>query len=196
MAFPDEDEDTAPLPGLYWGLVTKNDDPDRRGRIKVHIPGLLEETDWVFVCMLGQGAPRRGAFAVPPVGAVAVVGFILGDVEEPVVLGTITAPDPQSREVWAGVPVAEVPNVMCFTLGRYSIVINDNPNAPSLYLRDESVDIGGGADACVLAFDGLHRAVTVSGQVAVTVSSLGAVTVSGARVQVQDRVVMISGQTI
>lgn len=196
MAFPDEDEVTPPLPGLYWGVVRQNADPNRRGRVTVHIPGLVEETDWCYVCMPGQGAPRHGMFAPLPINAGVVVGFILGDVEEPVVLGAITAPDPDSKEVWSGVPVEQVPNLMCLALGRYSIVVNDNANAPSLYLRDESVDAGGGPDACLLVFDGLRRAITVSAQVAVNVTSIGAVNISAARVQVQDRVVMISGQTI
>lgn len=70
----------------YEGLVTKRDDPEKRGRIKLSIPGLIEpETpDWVFpIGVAGGGTAQRGHIEPPDVGANVVVLFVQGNPDKP-----------------------------------------------------------------------------------------------------------------
>ena len=72
--------------GLRWGQVTYNDDPDKLGRVKIHIPGItLKDSDWAWpVGMPGSGSDSQGAYVVPRIGSTVLVGFVLGDVDETV----------------------------------------------------------------------------------------------------------------
>lgn len=70
-----------------WGTVTRVDDPDRLGRIKVSLPaheGL--ESDWMEVTSAAAG-DGKGLVAVPDVGDQVLVLFVAGDAASGVVLG-------------------------------------------------------------------------------------------------------------
>ena len=59
-------------PFLYEGEVTRRDDPDGLGRIKVRIPGVVEpETpSWAFpIGSQGGGWAQHGSWEPPPIGA-------------------------------------------------------------------------------------------------------------------------------
>ena len=83
-------------PFLYLGEVTRRDDPDGLGRVRVLIPGVVEpETRWAFpMGAPGAGTAKRGHFEPPAVGSNVMVLFHLGDVDHPYYL---TGPwgDPQ-----------------------------------------------------------------------------------------------------
>lgn len=85
--FDDDDldrEDTK-LPFIYEGTVVDRDDPDKLGRIKFAVPGLIEPSSpWAFpVGTAGGGSKDRGLFAVPEKGAEVYVFFVNGDIDEP-----------------------------------------------------------------------------------------------------------------
>ena len=85
--FDDDDldrEDTK-LPFIYEGTVVERDDPDKLGRVKFAIPGLIEPSSpWAFpVGTMGGGSKDNGLFAVPEVGAEVYVFFVGGDIDEP-----------------------------------------------------------------------------------------------------------------
>jgi len=75
------------LPGPIWGKVTKNDDPEALGRVKVFLPGLFEpETPfWVLpVGWPGAGGIGQGSqYQAPPVGAQVLVTFVMGIYQGP-----------------------------------------------------------------------------------------------------------------
>ena len=201
MAHPDDYEvGLRGVFGLYFGEVTDNRDPERRGRVRIKVPGLIEpQSDWAFVAMPGQGVPRRGLFLPPGIGAIVVVGFIQGDVEEPIILGGIVSPDAATQAPYAGLSAEETPNQLSICLGRFAIVINGNDSEPSLKIYDEGVSTGASSPAEPVSYvilNGLLRSLSLKGQVAVEVKSAGLVQISGTRVIVQDRVVLINGQTV
>lgn len=68
----------------YEGTVTRRDDPELRGRIKILIPGLIEpETpDWVLPVGGTGGTAHRGHIEPPDVGANVVVVFIQGSLDK------------------------------------------------------------------------------------------------------------------
>jgi hypothetical protein len=74
------------LPYLYEGEVTRRDDPDGLGRVKVLIPGVVEpETpNWAWpMASPGGGSAQRGTFEPPAVGSNVLVMFKLGERDYP-----------------------------------------------------------------------------------------------------------------
>ena len=76
------------IPGLVCGIVTNNNDPKTRGRVKVALPWLSPayESDWARVAQFG-GGKTSGALFTPEVGDEVLVGFEFGDPRRPYVLG-------------------------------------------------------------------------------------------------------------
>ncbi|HEU4405503.1 MAG TPA: phage baseplate assembly protein V, partial [Polyangiaceae bacterium] len=68
------------LLGLYIGYVTDRDDPERLGRVRLCIPGVLEpHSAWAWPLGTGGGGSKDcGFFAVPEVGAEVGVLFNQG----------------------------------------------------------------------------------------------------------------------
>lgn len=83
--FGDTGDGVGALHDFYWGTVVRNDDPEKLGRVRVHVHGLTrKETDWAFpVGMPGAGAERKGGFTVPRLHSTVLVGFVQGDFDEP-----------------------------------------------------------------------------------------------------------------
>lgn len=81
----DRDRRDKRLNGLYLGLVTRRDDPESLGRVKVLIPGLLEpESTWAWpLGSPGGGSAQRGTFEPPAVDSSVAVMFNQGEVDEP-----------------------------------------------------------------------------------------------------------------
>ena len=78
-----------PVPaGLVIGIVTDNQDPKGYGRVKVKYPWLSGEhaSDWARVVAPGAG-DQRGIEFLPEVNDEVLVGFEMGDVHYPYVLG-------------------------------------------------------------------------------------------------------------
>lgn len=74
--------------GLAVAIVTDNNDPDGLCRVKVKFPWLSTEhtSDWVRVAAPGAGA-ERGALFLPEIDDEVLIGFELGDIHYPVILG-------------------------------------------------------------------------------------------------------------
>jgi hypothetical protein len=72
-------------PGVYRGVVTRNDDPLKRGRIQARVPGVgqAQAPDiWIKPSMQGAGA-SRGQFWPPEVGDAVMVSFAQGRASRP-----------------------------------------------------------------------------------------------------------------
>jgi uncharacterized protein involved in type VI secretion and phage assembly len=80
--------DASRMTGLVIALVTDNDDPLERGRVRLQYPWLGDdvESSWARVAMPGAG-DGAGLVWLPGVGDEVVVGFEHGDVSHPFVLG-------------------------------------------------------------------------------------------------------------
>jgi hypothetical protein len=101
---------------LWWGTVVSNQDPLKRGRCKIDVHGLTDHsTDWTYpMGMPGGTEAGQGAYFVPREGSLVLVGFVLGDFEEPFYIpGPWTAPkgaDSAPKKVREQT-VADAPNV-------------------------------------------------------------------------------------
>lgn len=76
--------------GVATGTVTRNDDDQGLGRIKVNLPwrGKDFETDWVRI-VTPMAGPDRGLFILPEVGDEVLLAFDRDDVRYPYVLGCL-----------------------------------------------------------------------------------------------------------
>jgi hypothetical protein len=117
--------------GKYRGIVSDNDDPDLRGRLKVSVPALLgdQDTDWALPCFPCGGTGAAGWFAVPPVGAQVWVEFEGGDLSYPIWTGTFW---PEASDVPAEVQGAT--SQLMKTPGGHAFVMEDKDNEEQLSL--------------------------------------------------------------
>ena len=78
------------LYGKFRGSVADNQDPEKRGRLKLRIPSVLadQETDWALPCLPYGGFNQQGFFAIPDVDAQVWVEFEEGDISRPIWVGT------------------------------------------------------------------------------------------------------------
>ncbi|MFD7084604.1 VgrG-related protein [Streptomyces sp. NPDC059918] len=79
-----------PVEGVVCAVVSDIGDPQRLGRVRLHMPWLADdyESDWARVAQFAAGS-AGGALFLPGVGDEVLVGFELGDVGRPVVLGSL-----------------------------------------------------------------------------------------------------------
>lgn len=113
---------------LVVGVVTDNNDPARLGRVKVKYPWLSAEqtSDWARVVSPGAGR-KRGLQFIPQVEDEVLVGFEMGDVHHPYVLGGL----------WNGQAPPHEPEQVD------KIIIAD-PHGNHIELSEEGVTIKGG----------------------------------------------------
>lgn len=76
--------------GKYRGFVVDNQDPQKRGRLRLSVPSVLadQQTDWALPCVPFGGGEGYGLFVVPQVGAQMWVEFEEGDLHRPIWTGT------------------------------------------------------------------------------------------------------------
>lgn len=77
--------------GLLLGMVKKNYDKQHEGMVEVEL--LVGEkgkttTDWIPVMQLYAGK-QYGTYFQPEIGDIVIVGFLLGNMDSPVVLGSM-----------------------------------------------------------------------------------------------------------
>jgi len=75
--------------GKYRAVVTDNEDPETRGRLRLRIPSVLgdAETGWAMPCFPFGGGPSYGWFAVPEKEALVWAEFEEGDINRPIWTG-------------------------------------------------------------------------------------------------------------
>lgn len=76
--------------GKFRGTVVDNQDPQKRGRLKLRIPSVLadQDSDWALPCLPYGGLDQQGMFFVPDVEAQVWVEFEEGDISRPLWVGT------------------------------------------------------------------------------------------------------------
>jgi phage protein D len=75
---------------LVVGVVTNNNDPEQRGRVRVKYPSLSdsEESAWAPVVTPSSGN-QRGFLMLPQPNEEVIVGFEHGDARRPIVIGSV-----------------------------------------------------------------------------------------------------------
>lgn len=89
-----------PIPGIVIAVVTKNDDPDKLGRVKVKYPWMDDKAESFWARISRPAAGKDAGFVwIPDIDEEVVVGFEQGDLAHPLILGSLwngKAPMPES----------------------------------------------------------------------------------------------------
>ena len=148
--------------GLYNGTVTTNRDPIRRGRVRVKIQGLTDQTEWALPMTLGGGAANRGIFMVPDEGADVFVMFLAGQLLEPVYLAgnwgeaeAVPGPDASVDDQPKIRAIETARHLVVLDEGSGELMITDKTSGAHLTLQPDgtvevdgtAVSLGGGGPA-------------------------------------------------
>lgn len=134
--------------GIYRAWVKDNNDPEKRGRIRVEVPYIHPEDldvkmlPWAEYCAPDGGGDNRGVFLVPDVGDTVWVQFEAGDKNFPVWVGT-----------WYGLPnnKSEIPKdaqegaypkrrVVYKSRNGHTIVVSDESGKEFIHIYDKEGD--------------------------------------------------------
>jgi phage protein D len=124
--------------GLMIGIVTDNQDPEGQGRVKVKYPSLSSDhaSDWARVVAVGAGA-QRGIQFLPEVDDEVLVGFEMGDVHHPYILGGLwngqDGPPKPSGEVLGG---GRVERRIIRSRSGHTIILDDSDSSGSISIED------------------------------------------------------------
>ena len=175
MSFDDDIEthDTRLL-GMYLGYVTKRDDPEQLGRVRVCIPGVLEpESAWAWpLGTSGGGSKNRGLFAVPEEGAEVAIFFHQGNVDAPHYLSAH----------WGKPGGRERPDNRVLSTETFRIELDETDKQRKLRLMNKKTGDH-------LVFDAEENSVTIEATTALTLRAVGAITIDAMQVTIAGRVV-------
>jgi uncharacterized protein involved in type VI secretion and phage assembly len=119
--------------GKYRGVVTDNDDPERRGRVRARVTDVTGEdsTGWAEPCLPFTGA-GAGFYGVPKINAWVWIEFEQGNPEKPILCGGWPAAIPE-------VPMQLLPmpnqKILLITAGGQSILLDDTPGVGGIVLE-------------------------------------------------------------
>lgn len=171
------------LLGMYVGYVTHRRDPDRLGRVRVCIPGVVEpHSAWAWpLGTAGGGFKDRGLFAVPEEGAEVAVFFNQGDVDAPYYLSAHWGkPDGESE-----VPEEaqkDPPDNRVLATPTFRIELDETEGARKLKLTNRKTGDH-------LLFDAEENTITLEGTTAITIKAVGAISLEATSVTIAGRVV-------
>jgi uncharacterized protein involved in type VI secretion and phage assembly len=169
------------LLGLYVGYVTRRDDPERLGRVRVCVPGVLEpESAWAFpLGTVGGGSKDTGLFAVPEDGAEVGVFFNQGNVDAPYYLaghwgkpgGESELPEEAQREL---------PTNRVLSTKTFRVELDEGEGSRKLKLTNKKTGDH-------LVFDAEENSVTLEATTAITLRAVGAISLDAAQITIAGR---------
>jgi hypothetical protein len=191
----EHDRVDAPLVALYEGVVVDNADPMMIGRVKLRVPGVLDDSDWALPMGLpGGGEMRLGFFAVPPKGAEVKVWFVQGNPDRPCyVAGHWGAPGGQSQSPTPlqapDVTPEDAHLISCFETPRFLLTFDNRSDKQSVELRDKVRGDG-------ILMHGAQGALEIRATAGIKLSTVGAIKLEAMSVSINGRSVKIGDQPI
>lgn len=128
-------ERAMPASGLVIAIVTDNNDPKKQGRVKVKYPWLSGEhaSDWARVIAPGVG-DARGIEFLPEINDEVLVGFEMGDIHYPYVLGGLwNGQDKPPKDVISG---GKVKQRVIRSRAGHTITLDDGDNGGGITIED------------------------------------------------------------
>ncbi len=116
--------------GKYRGMVAKNVDPERRGRLLVQVPDVLGKnvSSWAMPCLPFAGL-QMGMYVVPPPNAGVWVEFEQGDPDYPIWTGFWWGSLPEVPAT-AQLTMPGAPVIVLETVAKNALVVSDVPVPP------------------------------------------------------------------
>ena len=171
------------LPGMYVGYVTHRNDPEKLGRVRVCIPGVLEpHSAWAWpLGTSGGGFKDRGFFAVPEEGAEVAVFFNQGDVDAPYYLSAHWG-KPEGQSEVPEEAQKDPPDNRVIATPTFRIELDESADGKKLKLTNRKTGDH-------LLFDAEENTITLEGTTAITIRAVGAISLEAAQVTIAGRVV-------
>ncbi len=139
--------------GLYRGVVTANDDPAKRGRIKVKVPAILgdTETGWCLPCVPYAGAQVGFAF-LPEMGSGVWIEFEGGDLSFPVWVGAYWRSDEMPPDAGPAVKVLATVAPLTIKLddAAQAVTVSD-PSGNTITLDSSGITVKNGSKQIVIS---------------------------------------------
>ena len=176
------------LTAMYVGTIVSNKDPDKLGRVKVRIAGLVEpESAWAHpLGWPGAGGKQRGTFDVPPEGADVGVFFHMGDPDHPYYFGGAPGRGEAPPEVET--PEDNV-KVKVWEGARFRVLIDEREGKETYQIKDKKSED-------VIEFDGVNFGMHVKCTSTLFIECDGTFRVDAAIIQFGDRVMIQNGKVI
>lgn len=190
---------------LYLAQVVDVADPEKLGRVKVTIPGLIEPASgWAFPSGLpGGGGPNRGVYVVPPLHATVHVWFHQGDIDHPYYLaghyglpaGQRETPGPVGGYMGtgdadlSGVSPEDAVKVPAWEGDRFVVWADERTGHERFVIRDKKTND-------TIEIDGVKLGISIEATTALRLKATGIVSIEGAQVVINGRVVAPSGNPI
>jgi len=170
--------------GVMIGTVTNNQDPEGKGRVKVKLfmrEGEME-TDWIRVATMMTGSDY-GTLFLPEVEDEVVVAFHLGDVNHPIVIGSLWNSKRKNPAVAEQNNVRKIKtrsgHELIFDDGEkgYIEIITKKGNKIRMDEESETIKITDKNDKNFLQIDGKNEKITLtSGSNKIIIDSSGEIT--------------------
>ena len=174
--------------GKFRGFVSDNDDPEKRGRLKLTVPSTLDEqtTDWALPCAPFGGSDGTGLLLIPEVGAEVWVEFEQGDISRPIWVGAMWTKSPDEGGVDLGSPTARTLR----TPGGQILRMDDEEDRTGITLHHQSgAEITIADDGTLDVKDGQGEVITLdaaNGKVLVEDANGNTVTLSSSGITLDD----------
>lgn len=170
----DPDNPIPPRVALYHGVVVSRADPLKIGRVRVRVPGLVEESDWALP-LGGARGRRRGFFSVPDLGAEVGVWWLSGDPDRPFYIpGHWIAPGGAGQApsaVDAATP-EEAPDIDVIETDAHVILLDGRAGREAFEVYDKATSDG-------VFYERATMSLELRGTVSVKVVTQGAVDIQG-----------------
>ena len=179
---PNPDDPDPRFPFLEVGVVVDRDDPAGVGRVRIRIPAITPASAWAYpLGAPGGGAPDKGTWWIPEVGAEVGVFFKRGDPDHPYYLSANWGAPPAGNEVPTAAQIAGKgdPDIRVLALGTYDLVVDTRPASKAFRI----VDKADGEN--LIEFDGVTRVLTISATTAIRINATGAIEINGLLTTIQ-----------
>jgi len=130
--------------GKYRGIITDNDDPQNRGRLRVQVPKVLGKHDsaWALPCL------PPGSYIIPKNGTGVWVEFEEGNPDKPIWIGywlpegeTLKDISPAGMEYDYNTQILKIYSNIIIQLGDSNTFVEYNQNTRTLILKGENINI-------------------------------------------------------
>lgn len=185
--FPPFDDDLSRhdtrLFGMYVGHVTDRKDPDKLGRVRVCVPGLLEpHSAWAWpLGTVGGGSKNRGFFAVPEEGAEVALFFNQGDVDKPYFISAHWGKPNGESEVPEEAQ-KDSPDNRVLATETFRLELDETEGARRLKITNKKTDD-------YLLFDAEENTITLQGTTSIIIKAVGAISLDATHITIGGRAI-------
>lgn len=177
---------------MYRGVVVDNKDPDRLGRVRLRVPGVIpkEGSAWAYpIGAPGAGSAQRGWYVGPTIGTDVAVWFEQGDPDHPYYMGGNPGDGEVPPEVVAAADAEDATKVAVFETDRWRLKFDGTAGNEEFHILDK-------VTGDVFEIDGVAKGIRIKGTGVVFIESDGAITLTAPAITIGGRPVTQNGKPL